>query len=227
MTGLSGELRYPYIFYGENTRRAPLVPDLRGDPYILDLSPESSLFDGIDPRDQRRYQHIIDEQMSGRCTWGLASYMEDRRKLLSSCPQMQREERFFHLGLDIIVPAGTGLHAPLDSVVEFQGYEEGEGNYGAFVLLRHSSVHFRTFYSLYGHLSLASLPPRNREFRAGERFAVVGDFDENGNWFHHTHLQVLTEKGLDEGFLSRGYCSAKDLPVIRAFCPSPLMLFTL
>jgi hypothetical protein len=226
MTDQATKLRYPYIFYGKKVKRFPLVSGLRGEPCLLDLSSESSLFDGVDPRDQRRYQSIIDDQMSGSCSWGLASYMEDRRKLLSSCPQMRREGRFFHLGLDIIVPAGTVLHAPLDSVVEIQGYEEGEGNYGGFVLLRHSSDRFQTFYSLYGHLALASLPPRGEALKAGEAFARVGDFNENGNWFHHTHLQILTEKGLERDFISRGYCSAKDLPVIDSLCPSPLMLFT-
>jgi hypothetical protein len=222
----AGKPRYPYIFYGGNVPLSPLFAGLKGDPYILEMSPESTLFDGVDPRDQVRYQRIIEEEMGGHYSWGIASYLEDRRGLLSSCPQMQREGRFFHLGLDIIAGPGTALHAPIDAVVEERGYEEGEGNYGGYVLLRHSSPRFQTFYSLYGHLELASLPTEGRSFKTGEVFARIGDFNENGNWFYHTHLQVITRQGYEEGFVLKGYCAAGDLPVIGNLCPSPLMLFT-
>jgi hypothetical protein len=93
------------------------------------------------------------------------------------------------------------------------------------VLLRHESPWFETFYSLYGHLGRESLPALGSHFAAGETFAAIGDFHENGNWFYHTHLQVITQKGLDQGYLSKGYCVAADLKIIDALCPSPIPLF--
>ena len=80
------------------------------------------------------------------------------------------------------------------------------------------------FYSLWGHLEKASLPVVGTALEAGTVFARLGDYSENGDWFFHTHLQVLTEKGLAEGFISKGYCSTAMLPVIDQFCPSPLFL---
>ncbi len=58
----------------------------------------------------------------------------------------------------------------------------------------------------------------------------IGDFHENGNWFYHTHLQVITQKGIDQGYLSKGYlskgyCAARDLAIMDSLCPSPLSLF--
>ena len=44
--------------------------------------------------------------------------------------------------------------------------------------------------------------------------------------FYHTHLQVITRKGYDEGWVSKGYCTARDLAVMDGICPSPLSLFT-
>ncbi len=46
--------------------------------------------------------------------WGFAGYLERRDSLLRDCPQMVEENRFYHLGLDVIAPLGTQLHAPLD-----------------------------------------------------------------------------------------------------------------
>ena len=135
------------------------------------------------------------------------------------------DQRFIHLGLDVIVGLGTPLHAPLSATVADSGYEEGEGNYGGWVLLKHANPHFETFYSLYGHLCKSRLPHAGQDVAAGAVFAEIGDFNENGNWFYHTHMQVVTQRGLDQGYLSKGYCSQADLSRINDLCPSPIPLF--
>ncbi len=216
---------YPFLLYSRKVDHQPLFKDLRGDPYIADFSQNSSLLDNIDMRDQRRFQKILEDRMGREYSWGLSAYLENRQALLSDCPQMVVEKRFIHLGLDIIVPLGTPLHAPFDSSVAESGYESGEGNYGSFVLLRHDSSHFKTFYSLYGHLQRSSLPEVGAVFKAGEPFARIGDFHENGNWFYHTHLQIISEKGLEKGYLAKGYCNEKDLAEMDTLCPSPIPLF--
>jgi hypothetical protein len=105
------------------------------------------------------------------------------------------------------------------------GYEAGERNYGAYVLLIHESPLFETFYSFYGHLNRTRLPRAGTAVAEGDAFACIGDFHENGNWFYHTHLQVITQKGMDLGYVSKGYCSARDLVEMDSICPSPLSLF--
>jgi hypothetical protein len=163
--------------------------------------------------------------MGTKYHWGFSPYLEHRDTLLGDCPQMVADKRFIHLGLDVIVDLGTSLHAPLDAMVEESGYESGEGNYGGFVLLKHESEGFETFYSFYGHLCKDRLPVPGTHFTAGRPFAQIGDFHENGNWFYHTHIQVITQKGLEQGYLSKGYCAASDLGRINDFCPSSVPLF--
>ena len=119
----------------------------------------------------------------------------------------------------------TPLHAPIDASVAESGYESGEGNYGGYVLLKHESPFFETFYSFYGHLCKDRLPAPDDIFPAGTIFAEIGDFHENGNWFHHTHIQVITRKGLEMGYLHKGYCSEKDLWQMNDLCPSPIPIF--
>ncbi len=220
-------LHYPYLLYHGKVQLFPLFPVITGDPLLVDMSPSGQLFHGLDARDQQAYQQIIEKEMGAQFTWGLSSYLEHRETLLGDCPQMVAEQRFIHLGLDIIVPLGTPLHAPLDGIVEEAGYESGEGNYGGYVLLRHESPCFETFFSFYGHRRRSSLPEQGMYFLSGHPFAEIGDFHENGNWFYHTHLQILTKKGFEQGYISKGYCSEKDLVRIGDFCPSPLYFFTL
>ena len=214
------------MLYSPAVRHCPVFKDLAGDPYVADLSSASGLLEGIEARDQKRLQTVLDAQMArGNHHWGLSPYLERRDTLLADCPQMVAEQRFFHLGLDVIVPLGSRLHSPLDAVVEATGYEAGEGNYGGYVLLKHANRRFETFYSFYGHLCRKQLPRVGRCVAAGEAFAAIGDFHENGNWFHHTHIQVITEEGLAAGYISKGYCSEMDLGRMNALCPSPISLF--
>jgi len=218
-------MQYPYVLYTENLRRAPIFPGLRGDPFVLDLSYRNRLLDEIDVRDQRTFQKLLEGQMQPHFSWGFAGYLERRDSLLRSCPQMTAERRVYHLGLDIIVPRGTALHAPLEAQVAQVGYEPGEGNYGGFVLLKHRVAAAQPFFSFFGHLSRSDLPTAGESLNPGQPFASIGDFHENGNWFFHTHLQVITERGIERGYIDKGYCAEADLPQINDLCPSPWPLF--
>jgi murein DD-endopeptidase MepM/ murein hydrolase activator NlpD len=219
-------MRYPFLIYHPDLRLCPVFEDLPGIPYIADLSLTSPLLQGQDPRDQRRLQAVLEDEMTrGGHRWGLAPYLERRDTLLAGCPQMVAEARFIHLGLDVIVPLATPLQAPLDAVVELTGYEAGEGNYGGHVLLRHESPAFETFYSFYGHLDRDRLPAVGKTLAAGQPFAAIGDYHVNGNWFYHTHIQVITAAGLAAGYLTKGYCAAQDLIRMNDLCPSAIPLF--
>ena len=218
-------MHYPFLIYSRRIQHRPVFEGLQGDPFVADLSLSSPLLKGLDTRDQKQFQAVLDDQMGSTYQWGLAPYLERRDSLLGDCPQMVSEQRFFHLGLDVIVPLGTPLHTPLDAPVAVCGYESGEGNYGGYVLLEHASRTFETFFSFYGHLCKDRLPSEGRRLTAGDQFAEIGDFHENGNWFYHTHLQVITRRGFDLGYLSKGYCAREDIAEMDAICPSPIPLF--
>jgi Peptidase family M23 len=216
---------YPFLLYSEKVKHRPVFPGLKGDPFIVDLSINSPLLQGMNVRDQEELQRVLDEKMGSEYSWGVSPYLERRDTLLGDCPQMVAEKRFIHLGLDVIVRLGTPLHAPLDAIVAESDYESGEGNYGGYVLLKHESPSFETFYSFYGHLCQDRLPAAGKTIPAGVAFAEIGDFHENGNWFYHTHIQVITRKGLERGYITKGYCSEKDMVEIDDLCPSPIPIF--
>ena len=156
-------------------------------------------------------------------TTAVSGYLEDRTPVLKKYPQMVKEKRIYHLGVDVSAPLGTELYAPLNGEVVMAEYEEGDGNYGGMIVLKHN-VNGVVFYSLYGHLNRSILPALGTEFKRGEKFAKLGDFNENGNWFYHTHLQVLTEDGYTNGWAHKGYCSLNDIITIDRYCPNPIFM---
>ena len=66
-----------------------------------------------------------------------------------------KESRTIHLGVDFWLPAGTPVHAILDGEVAFAVNDAGDKEYGGLVVLKHQEEGI-CFYSLYGHLSVAS-----------------------------------------------------------------------
>lgn len=203
----------------------PLLGELsEGQPFTLDLSDDSTL----DPAlltNQSLLQAYIDRECYHKQKWGIGGYMEYRSVFLGYFPQGD-QKRFYHLGLDVTAPAQTPVHAPLDGIVFQSGCEEGEGNYGGFVVLQHERNNEVPLYSFYGHLDQKSQPIVGKKIQKGEAFALLGDMDANGHWFTHIHFQLLTQKGVDQGWIERGNCTKEQLATIYEVCPIPHTLFT-
>ena len=112
-------MRYPYLKYCVDVDIHPLFKNFSGNPLVVNMGAGSPLFDQVDLSDQRTFQAWLDQTLESRgLSWGLASYLENREPILSRFPQMREEERWYHLGLDVIVPLDTPLYAPLDAVVQ-------------------------------------------------------------------------------------------------------------
>jgi len=159
---------------------------------------------------------------------GVGAYREARS--LYSSPLFQQggtaeEPRTIHLGVDLFVPAGTEVRAPLTGTVHRVGNNDASLDYGGVVLLRHETSEGDTFYTLYGHLaprSIASLRA-GTILDAGAPFARLGEPRENGGWPPHLHLQVLVDDlGLGLGF--PGVCRASDTAFWRELSPDPTRL---
>lgn len=171
--------------------------------------------------DQRALQQHINCLFAQDQAWGISPYLEARPQLLAPFPQMANEQRFYHLGIDVIAPAGTPLFSPLDGIVLLTGYEEGAGNYGGYTVMAYADDAHVPFFTLFGHLDIAHLPALHAEITRGMPFARMGDHTCNGGWFAHTHVQILTHRALTEGWLHRGYCSEAQLLTMDVLCPDP------
>lgn len=191
-----------------------------GSPVILDYSiPE---FQKVDPRDMEEMNHYNQRLLADNsASWSLGWYLEDRSYILTGT-HIQKEWRIFHLGIDILFPAGTSLYNPLDGIIYERWYESGDGNYWGYVIMKYS-VFGSEFYALYGHLAVSSITSETDFVKKWEIFAKLWESTENGNWFPHLHLQVFTGKELDK-WKSKGYCKQGDIAQMKYFCPDPSFL---
>jgi len=111
--------------------------------------------------------------------------------------------RTVHLGIDLSVPPGSAVRAPLDGTVYTVADNASPKDYGPLVILRHAIPSGEEFFTLYGHLdreSVVGLGP-GTALRAGQAFAAVGAPPANGDWWPHVHVQIILDLlGLDEDF---------------------------
>jgi 4-aminobutyrate aminotransferase-like enzyme/Ser/Thr protein kinase RdoA (MazF antagonist) len=211
---------------------APVLDvDLRSAPsVVLDLSVASPLVSGDpDENAEPRLTPRIDAAMR-EAGVDVAIGRYDEPRLLYTAPffggsDPASERRTIHIGLDLFAPAGTPVHAPLDGVVNAFADNAVPQDYGPVIILRHEMNDGDAFYTLYGHLSHASLSGLTvgRRIARGERFATLGAPNENVGWTPHLHLQIVTDLlGLGTDF--PGVAPASQRAVWRSLSPDPNLL---
>ena len=133
----------------------------------------------------------------------------------------QTGPREIHLGIDLWAEAGMPVLAPLDGVVHSFQNNAGFGDYGPTIILEHR-IDGKPLYSLYGHLSLASLEGlyEGKVYRAGDPLAALGPYPENGDWPPHLHFQLMTDLLGRRGDF-RGVCAVADRAFFLSICPDP------
>jgi 4-aminobutyrate aminotransferase-like enzyme/Ser/Thr protein kinase RdoA (MazF antagonist) len=146
----------------------------------------------------------------------LGRYLEDRRVYTSAAyeAELPGERRTLHLGVDIFLPAGEPILAPLDGIVRDVAFRPESNDWGGIVVLDHRTPDGIRFYTLYGHLDRASteaLAPGDA-VRRGDVVGRLGDERENGGWAPHLHLQLLTtDLGRGAGAHGVGTLAERDL----------------
>jgi len=219
-------MHYPLNLLATNQKIYPLFGNqLKGEPHVFDFSSSNENIENYDTENFQNFQNaVFDELKRNSKTWGIGKYLEERATLLRNYQQITKEQRFFHLGLDVICEENSSLYAPIDSRVEMAGKEEGVGNYGGYIMLKHS-INNGTFYSFYGHLNSNHLVKEGQNLMAGEIFGKLGIGSDSGGWFTHTHLQIITEDAFNQGLFLKGYIDKNNLENVENLFPSPYFLF--
>ena len=206
--------------------------DLRTEPVlVLDLSVGSPLVAG-DPGSNAEVEitpRIVAAIQRAGVRIGVGRWDEPR--LLYTADFFARpdapaaERRTVHIGLDLFAPAGTPVHAPLDGVVHAFANNAVTQDYGPVIILRHECDDGTPFFTLYGHLSRASLEGLRvgRRVARGERLATLGAPEENVGWTPHLHLQIITDL-LELGTDFPGVAPPSQRAVWRSLSPDPNLL---
>ncbi len=192
----------------------------------VDMSKDNEVLMKVDVNNTQAFTQWMEGQLSGKVGWG--GYMEHREIYRRSTHfDGKGEPRSLHLGIDLWAPAGTPIFSPIDAIVESCVDNKGFADYGPTIILKHQLDDI-TFYTLYGHLSRASLSGISvgKKIIAGARLATLGDNEENGNWPPHLHFQVMSDlKGKIGDF--PGVAAMSERAIYENICPDPNIILQL
>jgi 4-aminobutyrate aminotransferase-like enzyme/Ser/Thr protein kinase RdoA (MazF antagonist) len=209
-----------------------LAHDLRTAPSLVFDFGVSGLLLGADPRagDAGALTATIVHAMAAAgAVVGVGRYDEPRAlytsELFGGAFDPRTERRTIHLGIDLFVPPGSEVRAPLDGVVHLLANNQAPLDYGPLVVLRHETDEGQEFFTLFGHLSEDTLGGLvvGQAVRRGERIGAVGAPPRNGGWTPHVHVQIILDLlGLDADFPGVAYASQRR--VWTALSPDPNLL---
>jgi len=212
---------------------APVLDaDLRSAPSVVfDLSVGSPLL-GADPsalETPALSERLFGEMRRLGVRVGVGRYDEARplytTRAFAAGERPTDEHRTVHLGLDLFAEPGTAVFAPLDGMVHCVANNAAPKDYGPLVILRHQTGDGAPYFTLYGHLDLASVGTLavGQRVMGGERIAAVGSPPENGDWVPHLHFQVIADLlELGRDFPGVAYASSRE--VWKSLSPDPNLI---
>ena len=218
-------------FLGQLTDNfVPVVSSVfsKDDYLAIDLSESNKELDTIDVSSSAAFDDYIADflkQHNAQVAYG--GYLEVRsmyRRSTHFNKQDPATERNIHLGLDVWCDAGTEILAPISGKIHSYKNNKNYGDYGPTIILEHDYPEI-TFYTLYGHLSVASLDhiAIGQEVRAGDVIARLGDASVNGDYAPHLHFQIMKDLEGNSGDYP-GVSSKIELSRYQNNCPDPNLL---
>ncbi|KAA5614275.1 peptidoglycan DD-metalloendopeptidase family protein [Rhodovastum atsumiense] len=178
----------PWIFPGLGNRRwVELRLDALARADFPDITVENPL---NDPEFCDRWITALTARLGADHSWG--GWLEDRTHLWRG--HYLPEGCFIHLGIDLNVPAGTTVLAPVTGEVVHAipcGLLGGGG--GGWIVLRADTPQDGAAFVVLGHLAHEGLPPPGTRLVRGAVAGMIGTPQENGGWYPHLHLQSMSE----------------------------------
>ncbi|OON68633.1 peptidoglycan DD-metalloendopeptidase family protein [Hymenobacter sp. CRA2] len=205
----------------------PVLPvDLNAaDVTRLDFTAANPRLQHADLRDTVAFDQLVNQLLADQqARIGVGGYLENRviyRRSPGLFGNAALPARSMHLGVDVWLPAGTPVLAPLAATIHSLADNDNFGDYGPTVILQHE-LEGTTFYSLYGHLSRAGFGAlqAGQTLQKGEAFTTVGPWPENGDWPAHLHFQLMADMQGRRGDFP-GVALPDEREYWSALCPNP------
>jgi murein DD-endopeptidase MepM/ murein hydrolase activator NlpD len=179
------------------TNFSPIIKAHFLDYIWIDLSNKNAVLDKVDTNNTEEFSEYVNQYLSNNnAKIAIGGYNEPRSiyKRSEEFNSTELEERFIHLGLDLWTKVNTPVFAPLEGKIHSFKNNAIEGNYGPTIILEHN-LKGNIFYTLYGHLTIASLDGLEvgKIINSEEAFAAIGNYPENGDYPPHLHFQVIKD----------------------------------
>ncbi|OAD40767.1 peptidoglycan DD-metalloendopeptidase family protein [Polaribacter atrinae] len=136
----------------------------------------------------------------------------------------ENEKRNIHLGVDLWCDENTKVLAALDGKIHSFKNNKNYGDYGPTIILKHQ-VEKEVFYTLYGHLSTASIEniKIGDTVLQGNIIGYLGSAAVNGDYAPHLHFQIIRDL-LDNFGDYPGVSSEENIVFYKNNCPNPNLL---
>lgn len=193
------------------------------DYFPLSLATKKLVLEGVNPNNhQELLNYISNEAALNEAKFGVGGYLETRNLYQNSSRFNTQEVRNIHLGIDVWAPTGSRIASPLAGEVVVSHYNEGEGNYGGTIILKHL-INKTTIFTLFGHLSKVSLAKNSlkKKISRDEVFCSLGSPLENGGYLPHLHYQISKDL-MDYYNDFPGVCSENQFKYFSQLCPNPI-----
>ncbi len=202
----------------------PVIPRSAYEDILwLNLTSENKDLSLVNIIDTQQFtDYVFNQWLQGRT--GVGGYGEHRVIYRRSERYQEEEPRSVHLGIDLWTSAHTPVYAPLAGKIYGIANNEGFGNYGPTIILEHH-LEGTCFFSLYGHLSVASLQDKAHgdKLLTGEKLGEIGNYPENGDWPPHLHFQLMTDM-LDYQDDFPGVAAPSQAEKFLKICPDPNLI---
>jgi 4-aminobutyrate aminotransferase-like enzyme/Ser/Thr protein kinase RdoA (MazF antagonist) len=166
---------------------------------------------------------VVKKIKDAQAEYGVGRYNEARLIYSGEQYVSSGEMRTIHIAVDLFLNPGTRILAPMDGKVHSFLYNKNPLDNGPTIVLEHEIGNTGlVFYTLYAHLSKASLDglEKGKEFRQGREVARVGEYPTNGGWPPHLHFQLIVDMlGREGDFFGAATPSQRDIWL--SICPNP------
>ncbi|MEI6850230.1 MAG: peptidoglycan DD-metalloendopeptidase family protein [archaeon] len=151
-------------------------------------------------------------------------FLENRTYLWRNS-KSEKGKSLIHLGVDYSIPAGTEIALPVNATV-FHLMKDPKNNigWGGRIIFKMEDGN----YLLYGHLKQNISLEIGQKCKKGQIVAILGDKNENGNWWPHLHVQIMNQFFIDryKSDLNKidGYLPATDSNLKNLINPETTIL---
>jgi murein DD-endopeptidase MepM/ murein hydrolase activator NlpD len=115
-------------------------------------------------------------------------FLEDISKIL-----YKFDKTMIHLGIDINIYEGTKVSVPIDcKIINIYNDISNENGWGFRILFELIESYKNAKYMIYGHLAYNKDLYIGQICKKGDIIGVIGNYNENGGWFPHLHVQLMT-----------------------------------
>ena len=204
---------------------------LKSDYIPIDFSSTNSDLNNFNSSSSKGCQEYISSFLEKHNkTVAYGGYLEQRglyKRSKTFNQQQSEKERNIHLGVDLWVKAGTQVLTAFDGEIHSFKNNIGFGDYGPTIIVKHD-INSVEFYTLYGHLSRASLANLKigQEINQGQTLGEIGTAKVNGDYAPHLHFQIIKDLQNNQGDYP-GVTSSNDLEFYKNNCPDPNLVLKL